>query len=105
MSKFPTLSRADLARALQARVGHAQQTMSSLVDNVLQEIADELVSGGEVKISSFANFKVRQKAARIGRNPKTGEEVMIQPRRSISFAPSAKMRKNIAAMPIRPEDQ
>lgn len=105
MSKFPTLSRADLARSLQRRVGHPQQTMSSLVDNVLQEIADELVSGGEVKISSFANFKVRQKAARIGRNPKTGQEVMIQPRRSISFAPSAKMRKNIAAMPIRPEDQ
>lgn len=105
MSKFPTLSRADLARTLQSRVGHTQQSMSSLVDNVLDEIADELVSGGEVKISSFANFKVRQKAARIGRNPKTGEEKMIAPRRSISFAPSAKMRTRIAAMPIRPEDQ
>ncbi|NQY82359.1 MAG: integration host factor subunit alpha [Alphaproteobacteria bacterium] len=105
MSKFPTLSRADLARTVQRRVGHARQTMSTLVDDVLQEIADELVSGGEVKISSFANFKVRQKAARVGRNPKTGEEVIIAPRRSISFSPSAKMRKRVAEILIRSEDQ
>ncbi len=105
MSKFPTMSRADLSRAVQARVGHTQQAVSGLIEDVLAEISDELVSGGEVKISSFANFKVRQKAARIGRNPKTGEEKMIEPRRSISFSPSAKMRSNIAAMPIRPEDQ
>ena len=56
MSKFPTLSRADLTRTVQRRVGHARQTMSTLVDDVLQEIAEEVVSGGEVKISSFANF-------------------------------------------------
>lgn len=100
MTKFPTLSRADLTRALQSRVGHPHQTMSMLVDDILQEIADELVAEGEVKISSFANFRVRQKAARIGRNPKTGEEVMIAPRRSISFSPSAKMRQKIADLPI-----
>ena len=99
MKKFPTLSRADLAKTVQSRVGRSQQTIAKIVDDVFEEISEELVSGGEVKLSSFANFKVRQKAARIGRNPKTGEEVMIAPRRSISFAPSAKLRQSIASLP------
>jgi integration host factor subunit alpha len=100
MKKFPTLSRSDLTKAVQSRVGHSQQTIAKIVEDVLDEISDELVSGGEVKLSSFANFKVRQKSSRIARNPKTGEEVMIAPRRSISFSPSAKLRNRIAALPI-----
>ena len=96
-----TLSRADITRLVHCRVGKTQQAIAQIVNEVFEQISDELVSSGQVKLNSFAHFHVRQKSARIGRNPKTGEEVMIAPRRSISFSPSAAMQKRIAAMPVR----
>ena len=60
-------------------------------------MSDSLVEGGQVKISSFGTFSVRSKTARVGRNPKTGEEVPILPRRVLTFRPSHLMKDRVAA--------
>jgi integration host factor subunit alpha len=67
------------------------------VERVLTLVSDALVEGEQVKISSFGTFSVRDKAARVGRNPKTGQEVPISPRRVLTFRPSHLMRDRIAA--------
>jgi integration host factor subunit alpha len=67
------------------------------VESVLTHISDSLVAGDTVKISSFGTFSVREKAARVGRNPKTGEEVPIHPRRVLTFRPSHLMKDRVAA--------
>ena len=90
-----TLTRADLSEAVYQEVGLSRNESSELVETVLAEIADSLVKGENIKISSFGSFLVRQKGGRIGRNPKTGEEVPIEPRRVLSFRPSQVMKTNI----------
>jgi integration host factor subunit alpha len=92
-----TLTRMDLAEAVFREVGLSRNDSANLVESVLQEISDSLVSGETVKISSFGTFSVRDKSARIGRNPKTGEEVPIKPRRVLSFRPSHLMKDRVAA--------
>jgi integration host factor subunit alpha len=67
-----------------------------LVESVLDHISDALVKGEQVKISSFGTFSVRNKSARVGRNPKTGEEVPINPRRVLTFRPSHLMKDRVA---------
>jgi integration host factor subunit alpha len=67
-----------------------------LVESVLDHISDALVKGEQVKISSFGTFSVRSKSARVGRNPKTGEEVPINPRRVLTFRPSHLMKDRVA---------
>jgi integration host factor subunit alpha len=86
----------DLSEAVVREVGLSRNDSAQLVESVLQEIADALVAGESVKISSFGTFSVRDKAARVGRNPKTGEEVPISPRRVLSFRPSHLMKDRIA---------
>jgi integration host factor subunit alpha len=86
--KGRTLTRAHLAEAVYQEVGLSRSESATLVDSILAEIGDSLVSEGIVKISSFGTFSVRQKGQRIGRNPKTGEEVPILPRRVLVFRPS-----------------
>lgn len=83
-----TLTRASLAEAVYQAVGLSRQESALLVERVLDSMIDSLVEGETVKISSFGTFQVRSKGQRIGRNPKTGEEVPIQPRRVLSFRPS-----------------
>ena len=83
-----TLTRADLADAIYEEVGLSRNESSDLIESVLQEISDALVDGESVKISGFGSFTIRQKAERIGRNPKTGEEVPITPRKVLSFKAS-----------------
>ena len=90
-----TLTRADLSEAVYQEVGLSRNESSELVETVLAEIADSLVKGENIKISSFGSFLVRKKGGRIGRNPKTGEEVPIEPRRVLSFRPSQVMKTNI----------
>ncbi|MGY8985807.1 MAG: integration host factor subunit alpha [Sphingomonadales bacterium] len=90
-----TLTRADLSEAVYQEVGLSRNESSELVETVLAEIADSLVKGENIKISSFGSFLVRQKGGRIGRNPKTGEEVPIEPRRVLSFRPSHVMKTKI----------
>ena len=91
-----TLTRMDLSEAVFRDVGLSRNESSALVESVLQHISDALVAGETVKISSFGTFTVRDKGPRIGRNPKTGEEVPISPRRVISFRPSHIMKDRVA---------
>jgi len=83
-----TLTRADLAEAVYEEVGLSRNESAELVESVLQEISDTLVKGENVKISSFGSFSVREKGERIGRNPKTGVEVPILPRKVLVFRAS-----------------
>jgi len=92
-----TLTRADLAEALVEKVGLPRNESQELVELVLSEISDALADGDPVKLSSFGSFGIREKGERIGRNPKTGEEVPITPRRVLVFRPSNIMKDRINA--------
>ena len=91
-----TLTRMDLSEAVFQEVGLSRNESAQLVEGVLNHISDVLASGETVKISSFGTFGVRDKAARIGRNPKTGEEVPILPRRVLTFRPSHLMKERVS---------
>ena len=91
-----TLTRMDLSEAVFREVGLSRNESGQLVEQVLDTISDALVGGETVKISSFGTFSVRDKAQRVGRNPKTGEEVPILPRRVLSFRPSHLMKDRVA---------
>lgn len=92
-----TITRADLAEAVYQEVGLSRNESADLVEAILSEISSSLVSGENVKISSFGSFLVRDKGRRIGRNPKTGEEVPIEPRRVLSFRASQVLKDRINA--------
>ena len=93
---YKTLTRMDLSEAVFREVGLSKNESSDLVESVLELMSSALVKGEQVKISSFGTFSVRQKNARVGRNPKTGEEVPITPRRVLTFRPSHLMKKQVA---------
>jgi integration host factor subunit alpha len=90
-----TVTRADLCEAVYQKVGLSRTESSSLVELVLKEITDCLERGETVKLSSFGSFVVRKKGQRVGRNPKTGTEVPISPRRVMVFKPSAILKQRI----------
>lgn len=90
-----TVTRADLCEAVYQKVGLSRTESADLVEMVLDEISDCLVRGESVKLSSFGSFLVRQKGQRVGRNPKTGEEVPISPRRVMVFKPSNILKQKI----------
>lgn len=90
-----TVTRADLSEAVYQEVGLSRNESADLVESVLSEIADTLTSGETVKISSFGSFSVRQKGQRVGRNPKTGEEVPILPRKVLVFRASNVLKNRI----------
>ena len=92
-----TLTRMDLAEAVFREVGLSRSESAQLVESVLGHVMDALARGEQVKISSFGTFSVRDKGARMGRNPKTGEEVPIAPRRVLTFRPSHLMKDRVAA--------
>ncbi len=92
-----TLTRMDLGEAVFREVGLSRNESSDLVEAVLDHVSDALVNGENVKISSFGTFSLRDKKARIGRNPKTGEEVPITPRRVLTFRPSHLMKDRVTA--------
>ena len=83
-----TLTRADLAEAVVQKVGLPRNESQELVELILQEISTSLAAGKSVKLSSFGSFGIRQKGQRVGRNPKTGQEVPILPRRVLVFRAS-----------------
>jgi integration host factor subunit alpha len=101
-----TVTRADLAEAVYQRVGLSRSESAELVEMVLSEMAEALGRGDVVKLSSFGSFVVRSKGERIGRNPKTGIEVPITPRRVMVFKPSniLKSRVNGQAVPAGADD-
>ena|SRR5262245_29919420 len=90
-----TVTRAQLSEAVYQEVGLSRNESADLVESVLREVADALSRGETVKISSFGSFFVRQKGERIGRNPKTGEEVPIRPRRVLVFRASHVLKDRI----------
>ncbi len=90
-----TVTRAQLTEAVYQEVGLSRHESADLVESVLLEISTTLAQGEMVKISSFGSFSVRQKGQRIGRNPKTGEEVPILPRRVLVFRPSHVLKNKI----------
>ena len=91
-----TLTRMDLSESVFREVGLSRNESSDLVESVLEKISDSLVAGEQVKISSFGTFSIRQKNARVGRNPKTGEEAPIPPRRVLTFRPSHLMKDRVS---------
>lgn len=90
-----TITRAQLSEAVYQEVGLSRDESAKLVASVLEGISDSLATGESVKISSFGSFSVREKAQRIGRNPKTGEEVPILPRRVVVFRASHVLKDRI----------
>ncbi|MEN0652131.1 MULTISPECIES: integration host factor subunit alpha [Hyphobacterium] len=90
-----TLTRADLAEAVHRDVGLTRQESADMVQAVFQTLSDTLASGDSVKLSSFGSFQLRDKTGRVGRNPKTGEEVPIDPRRVLVFKPSQVLKDQI----------
>lgn len=90
-----TITRADLAEAVYEQVGLSRNESADLVENVIDEISDALIKEENVKISSFGSFSVRQKGERVGRNPKTGVEVPILPRKVLVFRASHVLKDRI----------
>lgn len=90
-----TITRADLAEAVYEQVGLSRNDSSDLVEQILDEMMAALTSGDNVKISSFGSFSVREKGERIGRNPKTGVEVPISPRKVLVFRASHVLKDRI----------
>ncbi len=90
-----TRTRADLTEAVYQAVGLSRQESGQLVESVLETIASRLEEGETVKLSSFGTFQVRSKNERVGRNPKTGQEVAITPRRVLTFRASHVLKERI----------
>ncbi|MCY3829959.1 MAG: integration host factor subunit alpha [Rhodospirillaceae bacterium] len=90
-----TITRADLGDAVYEEIGLSRNDSAKLVESVLTEICDALVGGENVKVSSFGSFMLRNKGERTGRNPKTGEEVPISPRRVLVFRPSNILKERL----------
>jgi integration host factor subunit alpha len=89
------LTRADLSEAVHRQIGLSRTESAELVKSIIGAVADALIGGEKVKLSSFGTFLIRQKGGRVGRNPKTGEEVPITPRRVLVFRPSQVMKSRI----------
>ena len=93
-----TLTRSQLAERMHEQVGLSRAESARLVDRLLGLIRVELDDGKDVKVSGFGSFVVRTKAERIGRNPRTREEVPIRARRVVTFRPSAALRERVAGL-------
>lgn len=110
MTKLPglpdgkTITRADLSEAVYQQLGLSRSESAELVEMVLQEISAAIARGETVKLSSFGSFVVRSKGERIGRNPKTGIEVPITPRRVMVFKPSNILKSRINGAPLPRDD-
>ncbi len=92
-----TITRADVAETIYEEIGLSRKDSNDVLDMILDEMVQELSLGNDVKLSSFGTFALRSKKARAGRNPKTGVDAVISPRKVISFKPSQTMRKTINA--------
>ena len=96
MRSMTTLTRADLAEALNRKLGLSRSDSLGMVESILDHMTTALEQGENVKISGFGTFLLRDKGQRIGRNPKTGIEVPITPRRVMTFRASQKLKDRIA---------
>ena len=101
MDASKTVTRVELYDMVYRKVGLSRRESADLTESVLKEISDCIVRGETVKLPGFGTFTVRKKAQRIGRNPKTGVEVVINARRVLAFKASALMKTRINAKPTR----
>lgn len=97
MTGTGTLTRADLAESVNRHIGLSRAEAAALVESILDHMCEALERGENVKISSFGTFVLRDKNQRMGRNPKTGIEVPIEPRRVLTFRASQTMRDRVAS--------
>jgi integration host factor subunit alpha len=95
MADAGTLTRADLAEMLNRQVGLSRADSANMIESILDHMTNAIIGGENVKISGFGTFVLRDKAQRIGRNPKTGVEVPITPRRVLTFRASQGMRQKV----------
>lgn len=89
------MTKADIVAAVKAKMGLSQQLTAKIVDDLFEILKETLSTGENVKISGFGNFEVREKSARPGRNPRTGEDIMISARKVLTFKPSQKLRDSV----------
>ncbi len=97
MRSVGTLTRADLAESINRKVGLSRVDSLNMVEAILRHMCDALANGENVKISGFGTFLLRDKAERVGRNPKTGIEVPITPRRVMTFRASQMLKERICS--------
>ena len=90
-----TVTRADIAESICEEIGLSRKDAGDILDMVIDEIKGEMISGRDVKISTFGSFLLKRKNARIGRNPKTGVEAEITPRTVVSFRPSNSLKNAV----------
>ncbi len=97
LAELQTLTRADLSDVVHREIGLSRADSATMVENVLDLMCAAMSGGENVKISGFGTFVLRDKGERVGRNPKTGIEVPIAPRRVLTFRASNMLRDRIAA--------
>ena len=95
MVKIANLTRADIAESIHRKIGLSRAESSTMVEGILRHMCGALSNGENVKVSGFGSFILRDKGPRVGRNPKTGVEVPIEPRRVLTFRASQSMRGQI----------
>jgi len=95
MADTGTLTRADLAEILNRQIGLSRADAANMIESILDHMTDAVLDGENVKISGFGTFVLRDKGQRVGRNPKTGVEVPITPRRVLTFRASQGMRQKV----------
>lgn len=96
MRSVGTLTRADMAETINRKMGLSRAESTQMVETILKLMCEAMKNGENVKISGFGSFILRDKKERIGRNPKTGVEVPITPRRVLTFRASQKLKERIA---------
>jgi integration host factor subunit alpha len=95
MADTGTLKRADLAEILNHQIGLSRADAANMIESILDHMTAAVLDGENVKISGFGTFVLRDKGQRVGRNPKTGVEVPITPRRVLTFRASQGMRQKV----------
>lgn len=100
----PTLTKADLSDLLFTHLGLNKRESKDMVDAFFESIHKALIEGQEVKISGFGNFTIRRKAARPGRNPRTGEHIPIEARNVVTFHPSLKLKSMVQGDKVERDD-
>ena len=95
MADTGTLTRADLAEILNRQIGLSRADAANMIESILDHMTAAVLDGENVKISGFGTFVLRDKGQRVGRNPKTGVEVPITPRRVLTFLASQGMRQKV----------
>lgn len=96
------MTKADLVETIYERVGFSKKESAELVETIFEVIKDALVAGEKVKFSGFGNFVVREKNARKGRNPQTGDEIQLAARRVLTFKPSLVLKNTLNETPVTP---